>query len=245
MASLTKTMRRIDDADLDVYQYRMLMHIFRVGQSWETLETLSEKCNMSLGKASGVRNWLVKEGWLAWGRARNGKMALSVVSPHEEIQQNISPHETEISPHETEISPHENPTIKSTSLSMPNEEAPPSPNGNGLWQEGETEGAELYDPPKPNQAEQLEADWLALVGKTQATYGDTRETDYLEPARILLERCAGDMSRAWELLKTKRQDMLSDNKTPFRIAAVVPAIFADLDKAPVAMGYEPNEDGVY
>ena len=115
MTKYAKRIREIDDANLDPYQFRLLMHIFRVGECWENLQTTATKCGMSIGKASQVRRWLLSNGWLRWTPSRNGNMALVTVSPHEIDGCIRSPHETEISPHETVktalpleiVSPHE------------------------------------------------------------------------------------------------------------------------------------------
>lgn len=62
--SFTAQLRAIDDANLDPYQFRMVMHFWRVGKCFESLRTTAEKCGMSLGKASKVKQWLIDEGWI-------------------------------------------------------------------------------------------------------------------------------------------------------------------------------------
>lgn len=54
-----------DDAELDVYEFRLLAHYKRVGRCTEGLETTAKKCNMSEGKASETRQSLADKGWIA------------------------------------------------------------------------------------------------------------------------------------------------------------------------------------
>lgn len=92
-ASFTDMLRAIDDAHLDVYEFRVWMHIWRVGVSWESLRTIAEKCDMSLGKAQQARNGLVERNLLTYKQAR-GRLGLTAVicspdeqcSPHEQVQ---------------------------------------------------------------------------------------------------------------------------------------------------------------
>ena len=53
-----------DDADLDVYQFRMLVHIRRTGVCLESTRSLAKNCVMSKGKASETRKWLLDQGWI-------------------------------------------------------------------------------------------------------------------------------------------------------------------------------------
>jgi hypothetical protein len=53
-----------DDADLTVYEFRMLVHYKRVGICYEGLTTTANKCHMSLGQASAVRMSLKNKGWI-------------------------------------------------------------------------------------------------------------------------------------------------------------------------------------
>ena len=53
-----------DDADLDVYEFRLLAHYKRVGQCTEGLETTARKCHMSEGKVSQVRQSLADKGFI-------------------------------------------------------------------------------------------------------------------------------------------------------------------------------------
>lgn len=105
----TDQLRAIDDADLDPYQFRLVMHIWRVGNCWESVRTTAGKCKMSMGKVSQCTLELLETG-LIERVAVGGRMILRVCSyseqrsPHEQMQQlngsNRSPHEQQRSPHE-------------------------------------------------------------------------------------------------------------------------------------------------
>ena len=62
-----------DDAELDVYQFRLLAHYKRVGRCTEGLETTAKKCGMSEGKASETRAALADKGWIALQRVSMDK----------------------------------------------------------------------------------------------------------------------------------------------------------------------------
>ena len=56
--------RALDESDLDVYETRFLMRVWRRGTCWEKLQSIAETTGMSLGKASQVRRDLLAKGWL-------------------------------------------------------------------------------------------------------------------------------------------------------------------------------------
>lgn len=62
-----------DDADLDVYEHRLLCHYKRVGECTEGLETTAQKCKMSEGKVSEVRQALADKGWITLQRVEMDK----------------------------------------------------------------------------------------------------------------------------------------------------------------------------
>lgn len=66
MLSFTEQLRLIDDADLTPYQFRLLLHYWRVGRCWESVRTTASKCGMSAGQVSQVRRWLLEQGWIEW-----------------------------------------------------------------------------------------------------------------------------------------------------------------------------------
>lgn len=106
--AFTETLRAIDDSDMDVYEFRLMVHIWRVGVSWENTRTLAAKCNMSLGKVYQVQKSLIEKGHLVH-QERGGRVGLAVAirSPHEQTQQLdssvCSPDEQECSPHEQNV----------------------------------------------------------------------------------------------------------------------------------------------
>lgn len=114
--AFTETLRALDDlSELDVYEFRLLIHLWRVGVSWESVRTLAGKCNMSIGKAYQAQQSLIEKGYLAH-QERAGRMGLAVAvrsqseqecSPREQTQQvdgsSCSPDEHECSPHEQNV----------------------------------------------------------------------------------------------------------------------------------------------
>ena len=118
--AFTETLRAIDDlSELDVYEFRLLVHLWRVGVSWESTRTLAGKCNMSIGKAHQAQKALLEKGYLVH-QERAGRMGLAVAvgsqgeqvqqqerSPHEQTQQvdgsSCSLSEQECSPHEQNV----------------------------------------------------------------------------------------------------------------------------------------------
>lgn len=57
-----------DDADLDVYEFRLLAHYKRVGICREGLSTTAMKCKMSEGQVSQKRQSLSEKGWITLER---------------------------------------------------------------------------------------------------------------------------------------------------------------------------------
>lgn len=105
--NFTEQLRAIDDAGFDVYQYRIMMHVWRVGECWESVRTMAGKCSMSVGKVSAVVNQLLEDGHLFRTVTKDGRVALTICSPHEQTQQlKRSPREQR-SYNEQRRSPHE------------------------------------------------------------------------------------------------------------------------------------------
>lgn len=122
----------IEDSDLDPYQFRLWVHIARVGICWQSIRTLADACNMSVGKASQTRTWLLDNGYLELAvDEKSGKVGVIACSLHEQTQQNCShneqlqqperspheqrsPDEQNRSPHEQNRSPHERHLKKNT-----------------------------------------------------------------------------------------------------------------------------------
>ena len=141
--AFTETLRAIDDlSELDVYEFRLLVHLWRVGVSWESTRTLAGKCNMSIGKAHQAQKALLEKGYLVH-QERAGRMGLAVAvgsqgeqvqpqerSPHEQTQQvdgsSRSLSEHECSPHEQNVH-HMNAILNQPLKSTNEEEEAPSP----------------------------------------------------------------------------------------------------------------------
>lgn len=105
----------IEESELDPYQFRLWVHIARVGVCWQTVRTLADACKMSIGQTWKTQAWLLEHGYLEHAvDAQTGKAGVRACSPHEQTQQNRaenrSPDEQtqqlERSPHE-QCSPHE------------------------------------------------------------------------------------------------------------------------------------------
>lgn len=127
-------LRRLDDADLDPYEFRLVMHYWRVGTCWETLRTTADRCKMSLGKTKSTRDGLVKRGFIKWQDNGKGKMSIVICSPHEQIQQSdgfdCSPGEQPCSPGEQKpvVIVHQvNAILNSLDLNSQEEEVTPDP----------------------------------------------------------------------------------------------------------------------
>lgn len=79
----TDFIRAIDTSDLDVYEMRYLIRVWRRGTCWEKLTSIAESTGMSLGKASQVRRDLVEKGWLVMVE-EGGRIAYQVAIPNVE-----------------------------------------------------------------------------------------------------------------------------------------------------------------
>lgn len=99
----------IDDANLDVYETRILIRVARRGICFEAQRSMAESMKMSLGKLNATIKILAESGWIIkksdpktqkMGWAISEKLPDSV-SPHEQTQQNLcSSHDTSVLPHE-------------------------------------------------------------------------------------------------------------------------------------------------
>lgn len=76
----TDFFRALDDSDLDPYETRYLMRVWRRGTCWEKLTSIAETVGMSVGKASQVRRDLIAKGWLVEVVA-DGRVAYQVCIP--------------------------------------------------------------------------------------------------------------------------------------------------------------------
>jgi hypothetical protein len=131
VASFTDILRYIDDAGLDAYQTRLLLHYWRVGFCFERQRVTADKCKMSLGQVSKTRQWLLDKGYITLA-TKKGKIGIELCSPHEQTQQldgSIrSPHEQDVH-HMNKNVHHMNAIlsipIEDNLLSLPTEETRP------------------------------------------------------------------------------------------------------------------------
>ena len=54
----------VDGADLDVYEFRLLVHYYRVGNCWENTTTTATACHMSRPQVIKMRKSLAEKGWI-------------------------------------------------------------------------------------------------------------------------------------------------------------------------------------
>ena len=103
----------IDDSDLDPYEFRLLVHYYRVAANnvngcFESAQTTAKKCHMSAGKVSEVRQQLAEKGWIKIKRSGDigtEMLTISIIDKWQENMENFgggtpSPHEAPPSPHE-------------------------------------------------------------------------------------------------------------------------------------------------
>lgn len=83
--TFTEQLRRFDDAELDPFQFRLLVHYWRVGRCWETVRTTAEKTGMSKTQVGRSRAALIEAGWLQWVEI-HGRAALVLAPPEEQPQ---------------------------------------------------------------------------------------------------------------------------------------------------------------
>lgn len=69
----------IDDAELDPYEFRLLIHYYRVGECWEGVRTTAKKCKMSPAKVSTVRKQLEEKNYIEIELDGLGGVTISVV----------------------------------------------------------------------------------------------------------------------------------------------------------------------
>lgn len=62
----------IDEANLDPFEFRVLIHYYRVGDCWEGVRTTARKCRMSMGKISQIRKSLEDKGFITINDSSNG-----------------------------------------------------------------------------------------------------------------------------------------------------------------------------
>jgi DNA-binding MarR family transcriptional regulator len=107
----------IDDSDLSPYEYRLLIHYYRVGETWEGVRKTGEICKMSIGKVSSCRKSLEEKGFIRTEERGDGvtiyltdlsKQNVEKYSHPQSVHEvNTSVHEVNTSVHEVNTSVHE------------------------------------------------------------------------------------------------------------------------------------------
>lgn len=103
-------MLNMADDDLDVYEYRLLGHYIRVGETFEGTRTTAKKTKMSLGKVVSTRNALEQKGYI---RMDKPETQADTVKVHivdrmrENIERYCSPDEHPVQDMNTRRSPDE------------------------------------------------------------------------------------------------------------------------------------------
>lgn len=70
----------IDDSNLDPFEFRVLLHYYRVGECWEGVRTTAEKCGMSIGKVAEIRKSLEKKEFIQIQSENGGGVTITVVN---------------------------------------------------------------------------------------------------------------------------------------------------------------------
>lgn len=99
-----------DDAELTVYEFRLLVHYVRVGNCFENTQTTADNCNMSVGSVVKARNSLKEKGFIDITDSEWGTKRIVILDKWEEnmiAYGGSSPGERERSPHERRRSPGE------------------------------------------------------------------------------------------------------------------------------------------
>lgn len=172
----------VDDANLDVYQFRMMCHIARVGVCWKSIRTLAKNCNMSVGKASQTRQWLEDNGYILKAKdGRSGRVGWSICpsferSQDEQIQQNSSPDEQNV--HDV------NKTFTTRTKRSPDEHgrSPHEPKTITIRQQPKEVTEDIYIHPLPDEIQEL----ITAIAQTVKTgYGPKTEEDFEATAYAL------------------------------------------------------------
>lgn len=74
----------IDDSDLTVYEFRVLLHYYRVRNCWEGIRTTAKRCKISPSKIAEVRKSLVQKGFIELEELNDGGVNIIVVDKNQE-----------------------------------------------------------------------------------------------------------------------------------------------------------------
>lgn len=125
----------IDDSELTPFEFRVLIHYYRVGECWEGVRATAKKCKMSTGKVTNVRHSLEQKGFINISPIGDG-VTIDVIDRSQENLEKYSScgeqsvHDMNDSVHHMNetSSPHEhkNNTIKNNTLRNMVADAPES-----------------------------------------------------------------------------------------------------------------------
>lgn len=83
----------IDDSNLTPYEFRVLLHYYRVGECWEGVRTTADKCGMSTGKVTDVRRTLAEKGFIHVASTGDGVTIEVIDKTKENLEKYRSPDE--------------------------------------------------------------------------------------------------------------------------------------------------------
>lgn len=108
----------LDTMNLDPYEFRLLVHYYRVGNCWESTKTTATNCNMSAGQVSQKRQSLAVKGLIVIDSDKKDSLTITVVDIWAKnysafmSRKERSHDEQERSPHETKNNPVKNNPVK-------------------------------------------------------------------------------------------------------------------------------------
>jgi DNA-binding MarR family transcriptional regulator len=153
----------VDDAGLDPYEFRLLVHYKRVGRCTEGTLTTAKKCCMSTGTVSRVRQSLADKKWITLQRSAMGgnqfRYVVTVIDRWEENYNkysSLSPRDTALSAGEDTVSPHDTVLSAGEDILSPNEKTL-TPDENS-FSPGETKNELIKNEPIKNQPIKNERD---------------------------------------------------------------------------------------
>ena len=251
--------RAVDDSDLDVYETRYLMRVWRRKVCWEKLQNISEATGMSIGKASQVKRDLLAKGWLVEVIA-DGRIAYQVAIPivaevhevkdefHEVKEPVVEFHEVHAEFHEVKPNFHvvhalpinrqnEDHTIKFKSAPAPTA-APPSPSTD----------PELIAAREATFT--LIAFWEELTKRRRPGNDDQFREKWVEPFNQIWIMCGRSLDTAKAKVQAVRDSILAGggrifdpSKLPAHVQALVDAELLPMTAAlngSNGNGYRPN-----
>jgi hypothetical protein len=258
--------RALDDSDLDPYETRFLLRVWRRGQCWETLESIANSTGMSLGKASQVRNRLEQLGWLVKSKT-DGRKVWEVALPGEEmpsiLEPEISPDDDDISPGEIVISPHEEifhqvkpefhqvkpefHVVGALPLIGPNEVDPIKYRGETTHDAATLDGDEDEERAATRRAIdatlELVQFWQELARrKRPKDEGVFRET-WFKPFNEIWIACGRDVDAAKAKVQAVRNDMLSQGLTIFSPGKLAGHVQTMIDRELLPLTQRMNGNG--